>query len=132
MHYQQTHRPSNKSKSLLRSIVLLLVLQALMPVGLMPGSIANGDFLKLCPNNISPALMAILHGSHHMHHGQESKEWLFDCPFGTLMLEQIFEGADHAASQIAVFSQSAVLNQITPKQRVANYEPRAPPYLRSS
>jgi len=117
---------------LLRSIVFLLVLQALIPVGFMPGSIANGEFLKLCPDNISPALMAILHGSHHMHHGQESEEWLFDCPFGTLLLEQIFEDADHAASQTVVFSRSAVLSQHTAKKRVASYEPRAPPYLRSS
>ncbi|MEQ9022679.1 MAG: hypothetical protein RLN82_07960 [Pseudomonadales bacterium] len=62
-------------RRLVTSIALLaMLLRILVPTGYMPGSLASGWFLVLCPDGISSSTMAVLmgesgHHHHHMSHG---------------------------------------------------------------
>ena len=45
-------------------VCVTFTVQALIPSGYMPNSLASGSAIQLCPKNISAELMAVLHGSH--------------------------------------------------------------------
>jgi len=61
----------NNYRRLVISIALLaMLLRILVPTGFMPGSLASGWYLVLCPDGISSSTMAVLMGEsgHHHHH----------------------------------------------------------------
>jgi hypothetical protein len=69
----------NNYHRLVISIALLaMLLRILVPTGYMPGSLASGWYLVLCPDGISSSTMAVLmgesgHHHHHASHGSHGK-----------------------------------------------------------
>ncbi|WP_152451577.1 hypothetical protein [Microbulbifer sp. THAF38] len=61
-------KQSRGARNLLPRIALFLFLvQALIPTGYMPASIAtDGTVIKLCPSGVSPEVMAIIHQGHNL------------------------------------------------------------------
>ena len=63
---------------------LCLILQATIPVGYMPGSLADGTWAVLCPGGLSAEFVAALSGdphAHHAHHAAGKPEYL-ECDLG--------------------------------------------------
>jgi len=64
-----------------------MLLRVAVPVGFMPSSLADGWYLKLCPDGMSDSAMMALLGQHdHSHHHQsgDSSEQSFDqCDLGS-------------------------------------------------
>ena len=61
----QTRLPS----STVFSLLAVLLLRALIPVGYMPSSLADGLPFVLCPDNLPVAFAAKIGGEHHDHSG---------------------------------------------------------------
>jgi hypothetical protein len=62
-------------RSALRLALGALLLRLLVPVGTMPAALAEGWFLKLCPDGLPAETLARLLGeSHHHHHHQGEGE----------------------------------------------------------
>ena len=56
-------------------VIAAFALRVLVPVGYMPSAVSGGWILQLCPDGLSPQVMARLLGgghAHHHHHGHDS------------------------------------------------------------
>lgn len=56
------------SNRMLRLTVACFVLQAMIPVGFMPGNLVHGEFATLCPSGLPKTMVAEFFGEHHAHH----------------------------------------------------------------
>jgi hypothetical protein len=57
-------------------VIATFALRVLVPVGYMPSAVSGGWILQLCPDGLSPQVMARLlgggHAHHHHHHADDS------------------------------------------------------------
>jgi hypothetical protein len=79
------------------TLLALLALRVIMPVGYMPASAGSGLLFELCPEGLPVAVMnAISGGEHHHHHGggERSKPGSMDeqCPIGHMLSSLIASG----------------------------------------
>ncbi len=122
---------SLRSAALQHLLLLALLAQTLVPAGFMPGRISDGQFLQLCPEGLSPQVMAALlgdaHHHHHQHHG-DSHSVVADCELGeALSLDAATSALTLAAhpgpaSTGPIHVQAFALRNLT-----HNYRIRAPP-----
>lgn len=100
-------------------LLALFVFQGLIPAGTMPVSSDSGWLLQICPDGLSPAAMAMLHGNgdfspsvhgasashHHDHssHGDAGSHGAsaVDCDFANLVLDLAAPGAAQADVALA-------------------------------
>lgn len=68
----QSHPSKVKRQVWLPALLLALVVQSIFPLGTMPGSLAEGQFVMLCPDNMPLAFLESdgNPSKHHHHHGQ--------------------------------------------------------------
>ncbi len=67
----------NTRTSVLTIGLLCLWVQALIPAGFMPGRIADGAWIQLCPSGLPRGFIEYLagdHAHHHHHHGAHHSE----------------------------------------------------------
>ncbi|MFK7915321.1 MAG: hypothetical protein AB8B93_15515 [Pseudomonadales bacterium] len=71
------------------SLLAVLLLRVLVPVGYMPAALADGWPVQLCPDGLSSAAMTALLGEQHQHHKMHS------------MVSMSHEGAHHEGHMMA-------------------------------
>jgi hypothetical protein len=108
-----------------------LLVRALIPLGYMPGSILDGEFMVLCPAGYAASIVA---ESHHQHGGDGESVIDADraCPLGTALQSAALLPSDSTPfepSKIPVIG-SAPQNDVFNTHFQARYRSRAPPLLR--
>lgn len=83
------------------SLALIFLLRSLVPAGFMPAALASGSPIQLCPQGLSPGVIAVLFDHHqqhhHAHHGhvpdQASQGEEFNCPLGLVLNPDVVSSA---------------------------------------
>ncbi len=114
-------------------MIAAFALRVLVPVGYMPSAVSGGWILQLCPDGLSPQVMARLLGSghaHHHHHADDSSSAQPQrCDLGSALSAELGKTECPALPQ----GEAAELARLAgePSQAVSpifhSYRPRAPP-----
>lgn len=116
-------------RALIVAAYIAFACKAVVPIGYMPASLADGALLQLCDGVLGTELTD--RGHHHDHHGKEHAQWKH-CPLGVLA------GAAAVAMEFRLHLAEATREVVLPLAgrshevmvRVS-YRPRAPPALES-
>jgi hypothetical protein len=115
-------------RSALRLALGALVLRLLVPVGTMPAALADGWFLKLCPDGLPVETLARLLGeSHHHHHhpgAGEAKSSPVRCDLGAALSGDVIK----PDLDVAVFPPSVFADRFMPAAVSWRDSPSLPPF----
>ena len=119
--------PFSASQQLFRVTLFAVLMQLVVPVGLMPQATSEGWWLKVCPDGIPASVMMEVFGhDHHHHHGHDTETYE-QCDLGGVLF-------DHPAPvSIGVASIEGQEIFFTPQVQYlrlggfAHYQSRAPP-----
>ncbi|MEM9688693.1 MAG: DUF2946 family protein [Pseudomonadota bacterium] len=109
-------------------LVACVLLQALIPVGYMPSSFADGAPVKFCPSGMPDAVVAAIYGEHHHHNHSDDFEFERCELAGGPATAILAEVPEHRIARLDNTLQQPVSVAVAPtSKRPFNYQPRAPP-----
>ena len=118
-----------------------LALRLVIPTGLMPSSVEDGWFLKLCPDDMPAEVMAALlgeddhHHHHHHHHGGEkdgvASVVYVQCDLGSLLGLDVLDDVSALAAEVEPLPELQFISQhaLVARNRWLAAQARAPPVL---
>lgn len=104
---------SKPQKFIALLIAACFMLQSMVPIGYMPGSLSqDGSLIKFCPSGVSDAVMAILHADHaghlqHAGHSQHTGHALASSVSAELVLDDQAHHHHHGAHHKAQLNAAA-------------------------
>lgn len=115
---------------LIHIVLAAIALQATIPVGYMPGNIADGTFVEFCPAGVSAEVMAAIagHTTDHHEHSETGSEFL-QCDLGggpgAALLDNVW--ADGTFFETTTALRPASNRLILRTNHRIGYQPRSPP-----
>jgi len=114
--------------------MLAMLLRILVPTGFMPGSLASGWYIVLCPDGIPSSTMMVLMDEHSHHHMQpKGTNTLADdeykqCDLGSGFISAaLFQPAELALGVFLLLLAIWQVTSFTLQKRARQYLARAPP-----
>lgn len=127
----QTHTFRTRIGRLVPTLVACLLLRALIPIGYMPGSIPDGEWMMLCPV-ASAETYELMASPGHAHHGARDADAVSvgdACPIGSALALVVvaFPGIPsvESAPVVSLPEFNSSLRQARPD--AVGFSPRAPP-----
>ncbi len=117
------------NKAITAIMLAAFLLQAMIPAGYMPGSVADGKFVELCPSGLSAGAMSALSGEHHHHHADSHVDFSQCDLGGGLSAPALLAQATltYAALPGLVVLRYVVDQRIASAPSGVGYQPRSPP-----